>query len=447
VRDWALSRRELLKRLGVGVGCLPLLQATRSYAAPPLFPRRFVCVMQPLGYRVNYWLPPVGPLGALPDSSSPLEPHEAALIFLGRLTNPGYPGCESCGHGAYGTLFAGGAVSPGEGEYRQPAIPTVDQVIADGIAASTTLPLHSLALQVMADANKTVPLGGRRCFWRGADQPVEPQGDPTKVAALLFPGKPADDAAVKRLAREQRSLLDYVGGELQRYRARLGTEDRLMVEAHIDSLREIERALAAPAPARPACASPVLGPPLDVSKPENFPAVLGLQLKLMVAALRCDVTRVATLQIGDALASGFTVAAIPGVPRPPAMPATDWESVAHAPSLGGTDLKRAVDKWCMGQLADLLAQMKGAAEGSETLLDHAAVLWATPMEDGASHNTQRLPWLLAGKCGGHFKTGVSAPSGGQPLGGVLAELCNAMGVPVPYFGAPSFGRPMRSLRA
>ena len=76
-------------------------------------------------------------------------------------------------------------------------------------------------------------------------------------------------------------------------------------------------------------------------------------------------------------------------------------------------MKSIVDKWWITQFASLLDQM----------------------------------WMLAGNCQGNFKTGQRALSTGNPINGVLADVCNAMGVPVTYFGDPGFGTPWVGLRA
>jgi hypothetical protein len=69
------------------------------------------------------------------------------------------------------------------------------------------------------------------------------------------------------------------------------------------------------------------------------------------------------------------------------------------------------------------------------------------MESGDNHGTMKLPWILAGKAGGYFKTGQAFKDVGKPMNGVLTEICNAMGVQVPYFGDPAVGQPMPELRA
>jgi hypothetical protein len=105
-----------------------------------------------------------------------------------------------------------------------------------------------------------------------------------------------------------------------------------------------------------------------------------------------------------------------------------------------------MNSWLPGLLAKLLGMMKAGPAGA-TLLEQSVVLWATTMKDGADRNIQSVPWLLAGQCGGYFKTGQVADSAGKPLHGVLAEICSAMGTPVEFFGDRAFGTPIGGLRA
>jgi hypothetical protein len=440
-RRWLHSRREVLRDLGLGLGCLPLLQATRSYAASPPSPRRFVCVLQPFGYRTDAWLPErVGPMGraALPASTSPLTPYQDELIFLPGLTNPGLGRCHGCGPGAYGATF-GVARVPVAG-YAESGIATVDQVVAQGLARAGRVPLlPTLPLGVMVDAGPAaLPLGARRCFWREDGQPVHPRENPHALFAQLFGGT-AGAAATQRLQVDKRSLLDYVGNELQAYGKTLGTEDRQVIEIHQQAIREVERGLAA-LPPDPSCA-PALGPPIAAHSRANFAAIANLQLEMTVAALRCDLTRVVTLQLADARGSGVSLDFVPGIPGAGA----DWGRIARAPARPTADPKRLADRWFMGLFARLLGAMSAGPAGA-TLLDHSAVLWATTMNDGDS-NAQKLPWLLAGKCGGYFRTGQVADSAGKPLHGVLAEICNALQVPVEFYGDRAFGAPMAGLAA
>ena len=81
------------------------------------------------------------------------------------------------------------------------------------------------------------------------------------------------------------------------------------------------------------------------------------------------------------------------------------------------------------------------------MLDNTVVLWANHMEEGANHNSQKTPWMLAGNVGGYFRTGQCVASAGKPVNGVLYHLCHALGSPVQYVGSPAFGKGWDGLTA
>jgi hypothetical protein len=114
--------------------------------------------------------------------------------------------------------------------------------------------------------------------------------------------------------------------------------------------------------------------------------------------------------------------------------------------MNGVDHKRMVDK-CMGQMADLIARMKAIPEEGGSMLSNSVILWTNHMEDGQNHNCQKLPWILAGQGGGYFKNGPCALSAGKSLNGVLADVANAVGVPMESWGDASLGKPWPGLRA
>src|SRR5439155_18206006 len=140
-------------------------------------------------------------------------------------------------------------------------------VVASGIARSATLALPTLPLGALVDVGGPVPRGGRRCFWRGPQLPVDPGESPHALYAWLFAGGPAGAEAARKRQLEDTSLLDYVGGELESFGERLGVEDRRVVEQHLGSIRELEKGLAMLArPGAAASCAPALGPPIDAHR-------------------------------------------------------------------------------------------------------------------------------------------------------------------------------------
>jgi hypothetical protein len=170
---------------------------------------------------------------------------------------------------------------------------------------------------------------------------------------------------------------------------------------------------------------------------------------LMVAALKCDVTRVAAFQMVDAGGANLPWNFLPGIPLKGGGFHTslrNWHDLGHNPVLGGTDHKRIADKWCMTMLAELIVRMKAIPEAGGTMLSNSVILWTNHMEDGQNHNCQKLPWVLAGQGGGYFRTGQCALSAGKPINGVLADVANAIGAPMESWGDASYGKPWAGLR-
>jgi hypothetical protein len=440
--DWDLSRRALLKGVGLGAAWLPLVSGGRAFAAGR--GKRFICTLQTRGYRQNLWSPSVGPLAnvTLPKTTTALEPHKADLIFLPDLANPGF--APGRGLGSYGTIFWGLPDVTGPAAFPEPNGKTVDQVVADALPGMLR---RTLALGVQLGRPPALPApGASHCFWAGPGKPIEPEQDPFVTYQTLFAGvtQPVPDPALKQYLLERKSLLDYVGKSLGRFGKRLGTEDRAAVEAHLQAVREVEQQLTAldgPAAGRSCAGDPP--PMIDLTLDGSYAAILSAQMSLMVAALRCGVTQVATLQLSDASGANVNFGAfVPGIPaRGTGYKSAfrNWGDLGHNPVLGGVDHKAIVDAWCMAQLAELLKKLKSFPETGGSMLDSCVVLWGNHMQDGANEDGSKIPWILAGRAGGYFKTGQCAASAGKPLTGVLAEICNALGATGHPFGAPIDG--------
>jgi len=407
------------------------------------------------GYVINKWLPATGALTTLPDSMTPLEAHKGDIIVLGDMGNPTYHGT---GHQAYGTIYCAGPSKEGQANYDEPTSPTFDQVVAASIAGKASLPKKSLHLATQLQRSKMkpgYPPGAYRCFWEGENKPITPAEDPYQVFGELFASKtpvasgpPADDSGARRLMAEQKSLLDYVGKDIERFKARLGTEDQLAIDQHLGSIRGLEKVLATPKVSLDACGGPSFKP--DATKTgdwwnqnANFPLVMETHFQLMVAAVKCDITRVATVQLASGTGNDIVFDFVPGVPKNGNGYRTfrDWHDLGHQPVAGGVNHKQLTDKWCMGQYAKLIALLKAVPEGAGTMLDNVVAVWGNHQQDGANHDAHKIPWLMAGKCGGYFKTG-QARTGGV-IGDAMAAVVAAMDVPAPYYTY----KPMDGLRA
>src|SRR5204863_4701189 len=120
---------------------------------------------------------------------------------------------------------------------------------------------------------------------------------------------------------------------------------------HFTAIRELETQLQASATTNGggggACAMPT--GMFNIDDRAQYPNIQKAHMNLMVSALKCGVTNVATLQHGDSSGNSINFGAfVPGVPTSGTgykSPFRNWHDLGHNPVLGGTDHKRIVDTW------------------------------------------------------------------------------------------------------
>jgi hypothetical protein len=444
INDWSLKRRDLIKGLGVGFAALPLLRARPAKAATT---KRLVIFANSEGYRMKDWAPPTGPLGTLPFATAPLEPHKDDIIILPDLSNPGFSGPGGGGgHGSYGSIYWGLEAGV-KGSYKEPKSKTLDQFVGAGLpkpeSGRITLPLH---VHLNRAPQSSPAPGSSRCFWLGRGQPINPIGDPYATYMEIFGGAPvggganggAEDPAIKKLMSQRKSILDYVGKNLDAFKQRLGAEDKMSIEAHFNSVRDLEKQLQSAGSVSAACGG-MPGQMIDLNDGLKYGEILKAQMKLVVQAIKCGVTHVATIQLSDSSGNNLNFGFVPGIPAKGTGYKSQYRNfhdLGHNPVMGGEDHKRIVDRWMMQQLADIMTDMKAIPEETGTLLDNTVILFGNHMQDGSNHDENKIPWIVAtGKAGGYFNTGQCAPSAGKPLNGVMTDIVQACGVADSPFGA------------
>jgi hypothetical protein len=442
MKNWDLGRRDLLKHLGLGAAMLPLLRTSKSWAQAGGAPqKKLILILASEGYIIESWKPKTGNLAdqTLPESSSPLEPYKSYVNFLHPLTNPSYTGAIS-GHQAYATIFYGG--KNGGGQYPEPTGPTLDQVVANALPMAPG-GRKTLAYQVQVD--RTPTSGGRgasRCFYSGPGQAINPELNPFKTYQTLFAGMAptmgsAPDPAVMRLFARRKSVLDYVGDSLTRFKNRVASEDAKLIEGHLSSIRALESELVAVAEGKgpkATVANPGMMTDEDILGGPNankmFPDIMHAYMDMIIAGLSAGVSHVGTLQISDATGKQVSFGSfVPDIPEKGTgykTPYRNWHDLGHNPTLGGKNHKVIADKWCMAEFAAFIKKLQGIAEPGGTMLDNSLIVWGNHMENGSNHVTQRTPWVTAGKAGGALKTGICVGEG-RSTADAINEFTRAFG--------------------
>jgi hypothetical protein len=308
---------------------------------------------------------------------------------------------------------------------------SVDQKIAQKIGAG--LPFASLQFAVRIVYGDT----NSRPLWSAPGKVVPAMQSPWDAYKRVFANVQTGGSTPAPMTTPKidlrKSALDYALADTTALRARLGNTDRLLLDSYQESLRDIERRLVDLGKAMPVvgCAPPVLGSSLDVKAEANYPAVGKLQMDLMVAALQCNLTRVASLQWGNS--NDQCTYSFLGVN-------TLGHDMAHNNNnCDPTHAKKLkVYKWYSEQAAYLLGKLNAIPEGSGTMLDNTVVLWVSEFSDSNGHNANKLMWMLMGNAGGMLKSGQVLDCAGRSTNDVHASLCNAFGIADRTFGNPAY---------
>ncbi len=267
--------------------------------------------------------------------------------------------------------------------------------------------------------------------YKGASQPVPVESDPYAVFDRLFGDLDLDPAEADRLRVERLSVLDYVGRDLNRFSSQIAAADRHKMDAHLTAVRSIEQRLANGVPASCDPVEPTAG--IDPFAKDSFPLVGHLQMDLLVAALSCGLTNVASLLWGWAPYSP-TYSWIPGV-------TSGNHGLSHAATSddAAQDQAELVARWQTEQFAYLVQKLADIPEGGGTLLDNTLVLWVTENGRSNTHSPDNMPYIMAGGAGLGLQTGRLLEYGGVPHNQLYVSVCQALGLPDTQFGHPQYG--------
>ncbi|MEM1031189.1 MAG: DUF1552 domain-containing protein [Myxococcota bacterium] len=421
------GRRAFLRGLAGGVLALPLLELThgRAWSQDGSASQRFLTVFSHGGTAVNQghssllsgngghhganlWRPtsaPGEPL-VLNEIMQPLVGHESKLLVVDGVTNMAASKQAQYGSGGHGisnvtSLTAADVSSSGDGAEAQG--PSIDHVIAERLAARQPVKFKRIHLNVKGHQYGSP-------YYRGAGQRVSGIESPAAAFETIFEGVSADAEPDPEFIHRQdlrRSVVDGVLDHYRSFRPRVSQRDKHTIDAHLEHLHALESELNA-APVR-------CEPPTDITAPGNAGGdVVGpLQVDIIVAALRCGLTNVANLEIGDILTPWTTV----GTPMNSAFGI--GHSLGHyAREVGATgadsdklqdwlDEMRSNRQWRMGLFKRLLEGLDDPdfLENGRTLLDNSLMLWTSEFSSPALHCSAGIPLLMAGSAGGRFQTG------------------------------------------
>ncbi len=311
---------------------------------------------------------------------------------------------------------------------------SADQIMANYVGAHTSLP--SLELATMPQTHKENQEGLHEayyshCSYRSPTQPVPAEIDPRNVLNRLF-GKRGESGRVTKANPLDRQMLDRVLGGARDLRRTLAKSDQQKLDEYLDSVRAVERRIAAIEFRQKQAALEKAGirsthrgdsPTVEVKIPEGDKRSEYMQVMcdLTVLAFQTDTTRVSTY--------------IGSTPNGVAYPELGFTDKHHSQTHHNNreEMVRkvaAITKFNVDQFAYMVKKMHSLKEGDGTLLDNCIMMWGSGLEDGNKHRRENLPFVVAGKGGGSIATGRFLPNTKGNQGDLLTTLLSCAGVPL-----------------
>jgi Protein of unknown function (DUF1552) len=438
-----MNRRQFATSVGAGLVLAPFLRHLRADAATTPKRAKRVLLFCTMGTNPDLWTP----TGVTAENQFTFTPMTAPLAAAKQhivLVDGLVSGNPSDNHGSPDGLSGLGFSYSG-----QAAMISVDQFLGDSLVAQgINRPISTLLLG--ADTNAS---GGRTMFNRQNNLPTI--GSPLSAFNTVFGGAVASPtsggdtaAATANLLRRRKSVLDLINGEVNGLRQSVGANDKAKLDAHLDSLRQLENRLTQSmmstgtgGMSAGACTKPATTPSDDSS---NVLQTNLLHMDILVSAFACDITRVAALQFGSDQSMPVDLAS-------ETLQGEEHGGFIHG---GGPSYAQLIklETWMASRFVDLITKLQAVpeADGSGTLFDNTLLVWARDMGDAVNHNQKNMRFVFAGGAGGYLKTDPNGRylhfGGADPVDRherALLSICDAMGV-TSYKG---FGDPMLSASA
>jgi hypothetical protein len=441
-----LSRRAVLRGMGITLG-LPLLDSMvpaqtplhKTAAAPPT---RLACIEMVHGSagstgegtNKHYWSPEkTGSDFEFSQSLEPLAPFRDYITIVSDTDLHPATAWSAAEEGA--DHFRSSAVyltaaHPKMTEGSDYFVGTsIDQLYARKFGQDTPLPSIQLCIE-MVDASGACDYGYACVYadtisWASPTQPLPMTIDPRMAFENLF-GEGGTSEERSARGEVNRSILDWIAGDVTRLQKGLGPSDRSRLNSYLENVREIERRIqkiekynaSGEARALPAA-------PLGV--PDSFEEHVKLMFDLQVLAFMTDVTRVSAFKLSRDVS---------GRVWPESGVKTPFHPCSHH---GETPAKIAefakLNRYHVSLMPYFLDKLKNTPDGDGNLLDHSMVLYGSPMGDSNVHNHKRVPLFLAGHANGKLKGNLHVrEKDGTPMANVYLSMLHKLGVDVPSFG-------------
>lgn len=433
------SRRDFLRRLGIGSAALPFVLNLPSlgFANQERRKQRLVVMFSPNGVvPTTFWPSEEGKEFTLKESMKPLEPFQERTLILHGVCDKVRGDGDNHMRGI-GCLLTGTELFPGniQGGSHTPAGwasgISIDQEIKNFLQkdAATRSRFGSLEFGVLVPKRADT---WTRLAYTAANKPITPIDDPYQMFNKLY-GRTKDQEVLA-------SILDTVNQDLKKVGSVVSAADRRLLEEHAAFVRQMEQELKATKDQKVGHPVPELEPGVKEEN-DNIPRISKMQIELLVNSFAADFARVATLQYTNSV-GGARMKWL-GVDQ-------GHHELSHEPD---TDAKAQekltkINRWFCEQLAYLAKRLAETPEpgGNGSLLDNTLLVWTNELGKGNSHTLDDIPFVLVGN-GLDFKMGRSLKYKKQPHNRLLLSFAHGFGHRIDKFGTPGYctGGPLHDL--
>jgi hypothetical protein len=437
-----IDRRTYLKGIGAALA-LPLLESmgwadvAKKAAKPPV---RLGFMYMPHGVIMDQFWPanPESFLTSPPPALESLRPVlDQCLMMKGISGVPIAPYTNAPHALELSTWLTARIPDPDRRSQVQISI-SADQIAANYVGHLTSLP--SLELATMPQTHKENQEGLNEayyshCSFRSPTQALPAEINPRNVLHRLF--GMSDQAGGRKASPSDpldRKMLDLVLGGARDLRRRLPRDDQHKLDEYLDSVRSVERRIAAIEQRQKEAALEAAGgsvskrhasdsPPLEIKIPlgDKRSEYMQVMCDLNVLAFQTDTTRVSTY--------------IGSTPNGVSYPELGFTNTHHSQTHHNEEAEKvrkvaAITAFNIEQFAYMIKRMHSIREGDGTLLDNCIMMWGSGLEDGNKHRRENLPFIVAGRGGGSINTGRFLNNVRGNQGDLLTTLLGCAGVPL-----------------
>lgn len=441
-----IDRRTCLKGLGVALA-LPLFEsmgwaepAKKKAAKPPV---RLGFMYMPHGVIMEQFWPasPESFRSAPPPALESLRPVLGECLMMKGISGVPISPFNGAPHALELSTWLTARLPDADRRSQISIAISADQIAANYMGHLTSLP--SLELATMPQTHKENQEGLNEayyshCSFRSATQAMPAEINPRAVLNRLFGmtdqsrgGRPGQGTQTGPLDRK---MLDLVIGGAKDLRRKLPQGDQHKLDEYLDSVRSVERRIAAIEYRQKEAALEKAGvsaskrhasdsPPIEIKIPlgDKRSEYMQVMCDLNVLAFQTDITRVSTY--------------IGSTPNGVSYPELGFTNTHHSQTHHNNDTEKvrkvaAITAFNIEQFAYMVKKMHSIREGDGTLLDNSIMMWGSGLEDGNKHARENLPFIVAGRGGGTIDTGrfLTHVRGNQ--GDLLTTLLGCAGVPL-----------------